>query len=126
MSQGFFNAGFDVAYAVERDHDAAATLRLNHSDTLVYEECVFDWLDKVETKIQPIHPKEMWTIFMALHPAKAFRGQTELEASLIEPTMMQHLDLWRQSAFFSHQRQVWKMLMEFWMTENKIRPIHQG
>lgn len=46
-SQGFIKAGFDVKWAVEKDHFTAKTFQLNHPGTFLFEECVKVWFEKV-------------------------------------------------------------------------------
>lgn len=46
MSTGFTNAGFDVRWLVEKDPQAAATLKLNHRQGRIFEERVENFLAK--------------------------------------------------------------------------------
>lgn len=56
MSLGFRNTGFfDLKYAVEKDHVAAATHMINFPDADLFEEDVNDFLEKSEKKF-PTHP----------------------------------------------------------------------
>ena len=49
MSQGFFLAGgFDLKWAVESDHIAAATFERNHQGTFVFKECFLEFTEKLE------------------------------------------------------------------------------
>lgn len=50
MSTGFINAGFDVRWMVEKDPQAAATLKLNHQkgNARVFEESVENFLKKAQ------------------------------------------------------------------------------
>jgi DNA (cytosine-5)-methyltransferase 1 len=56
MSHGLIDAGFDIKYAVENDGFAAATLRVNHPDMIVFEEDVTLFLEKAEEG-DPCYPK---------------------------------------------------------------------
>ena len=49
MSHGFIEAGgFDVKWAIEKNHSAAAMYKLNHDDTFMFEEDVKIWLAKMK------------------------------------------------------------------------------
>jgi C-5 cytosine-specific DNA methylase len=56
MGLGLAKAGFDVKFAVESNPAAAATLRCNHRDTLVFEEDVQLFLEKSKGA-DPCYPK---------------------------------------------------------------------
>lgn len=50
MSQGFKKAGFDVKWAVEKDHHAVSTFMINHPEVDMFNECVRTWFEKVKRK----------------------------------------------------------------------------
>ena len=53
MSRGLIEAGgYDVKWAVEKNHGAAAMFRLNHDDTFLFEEDIFAWFTKMERMVE--------------------------------------------------------------------------
>ena len=50
MSLGLSQAGFDVKFAVEKDVAAADTLRSNHKNMVVFQQCVIDFFDETKPK----------------------------------------------------------------------------
>ena len=49
MSLGFIQAGFHVSHAIEKDPNAAATLKVNHTGGIVvYQEDVNDFLERIQ------------------------------------------------------------------------------
>jgi DNA-methyltransferase (dcm) len=56
MTLGLERAGFHVKWAVENNHAAVATHKINHPHTTVFDEDIFVFLKKLEAGIAEEHP----------------------------------------------------------------------
>jgi len=81
MSLGLKKAGFDVKYAIEKDFDAAETLRSNHKDTVVFRQNIEDFLDDTKPK-NPCLLREIDHI-QASPPCQDFSDANQMSSHLI-------------------------------------------